>query len=83
MSSWRPRPLHSAEDKAKREEIEARNQLDSLVYQMEKMLKENSLQEDAHLRPGDMVFVPQNSLSKIARFLTKPALSMYLNPTQF
>jgi molecular chaperone DnaK len=33
---------HSAEDKAKREEIEARNQLDSLVYQMEKMLKENA-----------------------------------------
>ncbi|HWG39771.1 MAG TPA: molecular chaperone DnaK [Candidatus Acidoferrales bacterium] len=32
---------HSAEDKAKREEIEARNQLDGLVYQMEKMLKEN------------------------------------------
>jgi molecular chaperone DnaK len=32
---------HSAEDKAKREEIEARNGLDSLVYQMEKMLKEN------------------------------------------
>ncbi|HEY2237085.1 MAG TPA: molecular chaperone DnaK [Candidatus Angelobacter sp.] len=32
---------HSAEDKTKREEIEARNGLDSLVYQMEKMLKEN------------------------------------------
>ena len=32
---------HSAEDKAKREEIEARNQLDSLVYNIEKMLKEN------------------------------------------
>ena len=32
---------HSAEDKAKREEIEARNQLDSMVYQVEKMLKEN------------------------------------------
>jgi molecular chaperone DnaK len=31
---------HSAEDKAKREEIEARNQLDSLVYSVEKMLKE-------------------------------------------
>src|SRR5207302_6644916 len=31
---------HSAEDKAKREEIEARNQLDSMVYQVEKMLKE-------------------------------------------
>ncbi len=32
---------HSAEDKAKREEIEARNQLDGLVYNIEKMLKEN------------------------------------------
>jgi molecular chaperone DnaK len=32
---------HSAEDKAKREEIEARNHLDSLVYNIEKMLKEN------------------------------------------
>jgi molecular chaperone DnaK len=33
---------HSAEDKAKREEIEARNQLDSMVYNIEKMLRENS-----------------------------------------
>ena len=32
---------HSAEDKTKREEIEARNGLDSLVYNIEKMLKEN------------------------------------------
>jgi len=32
---------HSAEDKEKREEIEARNQLDGLVYNIEKMLKDN------------------------------------------
>src|SRR5246127_1672006 len=32
---------HSTEDKAKREEIEARNHLDSMVYNIEKMLKEN------------------------------------------
>jgi molecular chaperone DnaK len=32
---------HAAEDKAKREQIEAKNQLDSLVYNIEKMLKEN------------------------------------------
>jgi len=31
---------HSAEDKAARETIEAKNQLDSMVYQIEKMLKE-------------------------------------------
>ena len=32
---------HAAEDKAKREEIEARNQLDGFVYNVEKMMKEH------------------------------------------
>jgi len=32
---------HSAEDKQKREEIETRNQLDGMVYQVEKMLREH------------------------------------------
>src|SRR5438309_2251087 len=33
---------HSAEDKAKREEIDARNQLDGMVYNIEKLMKENA-----------------------------------------
>ena len=32
---------HSAEDKSRREEIESKNQLDSLVYSVDKMLREN------------------------------------------
>jgi molecular chaperone DnaK len=32
---------HSTEDKAKRDEIEAKNQLDSMVYNVEKMLREH------------------------------------------
>jgi len=32
---------HAAEDKTRREEIEAKNQLDALVYSVEKMLREN------------------------------------------
>ena len=32
---------HAAEDKTKREEIEARNQLDGMVYNIEKMLREH------------------------------------------
>jgi len=32
---------HASEDKTRREEIEAKNQLDSLVYNVEKMLNEN------------------------------------------
>src|SRR5713226_9260384 len=33
--------VHAAEDKTRREEIEAKNHLDSLVYNVEKMLNEN------------------------------------------
>src|SRR5213082_2628038 len=33
--------VHASDDKAKRDEVEARNQLDSMVYQIEKMLKES------------------------------------------
>jgi len=32
---------HAAEDKAQRDAIEAKNQLDSMVYNVEKMLREN------------------------------------------
>jgi polysaccharide export outer membrane protein len=53
------------------------------VFNLKKMLKEKSLSEVFPLRPGDLVFVPQNSISKIERFLSKPSLSMYLSPTQF
>jgi molecular chaperone DnaK len=35
---------HSAEDKSRREQIESKNQLDSLVYSVDKMLRENGAQ---------------------------------------
>jgi len=57
--------------------------VEARLLDLKKMLKEKNLREDVHLRAGDMVYVPQNALSKIARFLTKPALSMYVSPTQF
>src|ERR1700755_223673 len=38
---------HASEDKAKRDEIEARNGLDSLVYNIEKMLKDGGEKVDA------------------------------------
>jgi polysaccharide biosynthesis/export protein len=53
------------------------------LLDLKKMLKQNSLKEDAHLEPGDLVFVPQNTISKIAPFLTKPSMGMYVSPTQF
>jgi molecular chaperone DnaK len=44
---------HSAEDKTKREEIEAKNQLDTLTYNIEKMLKEHGDKIDGSER-GDV-----------------------------
>ena len=57
--------------------------VESRLLNLKRMLKQGQLQEDAHLQPGDMVFVPQNALSKISRFLSKPGVSMYMNSSQF
>ncbi|MFZ0417966.1 MAG: polysaccharide biosynthesis/export family protein [Candidatus Sulfotelmatobacter sp.] len=57
--------------------------VEARIFDMKKMLKEKSLSEIPRLRPGDLVFVPQNSISKIERFLSKPDLSMYVSSTQF
>ncbi len=57
--------------------------VEARVFDVKKMLKEKSLGEPFSLRPGDMVFVPQNSISKIEQFISKPSLSMYVSSTQF
>jgi len=40
-------------------------------------------QEDIHLRPGDMLFVPQNRISKIKQFLPSSSVGVYLGPGAF
>ena len=57
--------------------------VETRLLNLKKMLKQTRLQEDAHLQAGDMVFVPQNTISKISRFLSKPGLSMYMSSSQF
>jgi polysaccharide export outer membrane protein len=57
--------------------------VEARVFDIKKMLKEKSLSEVPSLRPGDLVFVPQNAISKMERFLSKPDLSMYVSTTQF
>lgn len=53
------------------------------LLDLRKMLKQKRLTEDAHLQAGDLVFIPQNAISKIAPFLTRPSMSMYVTPTEF
>src|SRR5579863_1321050 len=57
--------------------------VEARVFDLKKMLKERNLGEAAELRPGDMVFVPQNTVSKIAQYISKPSMSMYVSSTQF
>jgi polysaccharide export outer membrane protein len=57
--------------------------VETRLLNLKKMLHQANLKEDAHLRPGDLVFVPQNEISKIARFLSKPSVSMYMGTTPF
>ncbi|HWC17652.1 MAG TPA: polysaccharide biosynthesis/export family protein [Terriglobales bacterium] len=47
------------------------------VIDVKKMLKEKTLAEDIHLQSGDMIFVPQNRVSKIRKFIPTAGLSMY------
>jgi polysaccharide export outer membrane protein len=49
---------------------------------MKKMLKDANLDEDAYLQPGDFLYVPKNTMSKIARFIPTSSVGMYTNPLQ-
>ncbi len=57
--------------------------VETRLINLKKMLKANGLREDSHLQPGDFVFVPRNAISKIAQYLTRPSMSMYISSTQF
>lgn len=50
---------------------------------VKRMFSAGNLTEDLHLQPGDMLFVPQNRISKIRRFIPYPSVSTYLDPTKF
>jgi len=47
---------------------------------MKKMLKDANLDEDAYLQPGDFLYIPKNTMSKIGRFIPTSSLGLYANP---
>lgn len=50
--------------------------LQAKVIDVKKMMKERNLSEDLHLQPGDMIFVPQNWVSKIRKFIPTAGFNM-------
>lgn len=57
--------------------------VESHVLNTKSMLATKNLGEDLQLQPGDMLFVPQNRISKIKKFLPVSSLSAFLSPAQF
>lgn len=58
-------------------------QVETRLLDVKQMLKSRNLGEDIYLKPGDMLFVPQNTISKIRRYLPTSNFGTYVNPGQF
>jgi len=54
--------------------------MEAKIINVKKMLKDGNLHEDLHLHPGDMVVVPKNTMSKIARYIPSSSMGAF---TQF
>jgi polysaccharide biosynthesis/export protein len=48
------------------------------VINVKKLMASRDMSEDVRLQPGDMLFVPQNSISKIKPFLPSSSVSAFL-----
>ena len=57
--------------------------VEARLIDVKEMMNSRNLQEDMQLQPGDLLFVPQNSISKFRRFLPASNLGMYWNPAQY
>jgi polysaccharide biosynthesis/export protein len=57
--------------------------VEARVFNVKHMLGSRNLQEDPSLLPGDILFVPQNKMSKLRRYLPASSMGMYLTPNPF
>lgn len=53
---------------------------EATVLNVKKMLASKDLSEDLHLKPGDIVYVPQNRISKLKRFIPSTGMGMSVAP---
>ncbi|TAM84373.1 MAG: polysaccharide export protein [Acidobacteria bacterium] len=55
------------------------NWVSATKVNLKHMLTSKNLGEDLQLHPGDMIYIPQNTLSKIKPFIPLPSLAYYLH----
>jgi polysaccharide export outer membrane protein len=56
------------------------NWFEAKVLNVKEMLASKDLSEDLHLKPGDIVYVPQNRISKIRPFIPSTGMGIYATP---
>jgi len=54
--------------------------VEARILNYKKMMKDGNLSEDVYLHPGDMLYVPKNTYSKIQQFMPTANLGTYLRP---
>lgn len=54
--------------------------MEAKVINVKKMEKEGNLKEDPLLHPGDMLFVPKNTMSKIDKFFPSASMGTFFRP---
>lgn len=57
--------------------------VETRVFNVKEMLKHRNLSEDPELKPGDYVFVPRNTISKVMRFMPATSMGMYSTSPRF
>jgi polysaccharide export outer membrane protein len=72
-------------DKAKHSQVLLFRRVSNDWYEVKKVnvkrvLQARNLNEDLHLQPGDMLFVPTSTVGNIKRFVPSTGMGMYYNP---
>jgi len=53
--------------------------VEARLLDVKKMLNSRNLNEDVHLLPGDTIYVPQNTISKIRKYLPSQSVGLAVN----
>lgn len=53
------------------------------VINVKRLLASRNLSEDIHIEPGDTLYVPQNTISKIRPYLPSEGMGAYYNPGMY
>ena len=49
---------------------------------VQRLMQARDLNEDLHLQPGDLLFVPTSTIAKVKRFVPSYGMGVYYNPSQ-